>query len=88
MVEENSALLLTELVPRRRDGVGSGVPKGSILGPILFLLYSNDMPGVVSSSVILMFADDSFLKRIKTINPLTGTNCFQNDLDDLSLLST
>ncbi|CAB4017077.1 Hypothetical predicted protein, partial [Paramuricea clavata] len=39
--------------------VGSGVPQGSILGPILFLLFVNDMPEVISKSLLFVFADDS-----------------------------
>ena len=39
--------------------VGSGVPKGSLLGPILFLLFVNDMPNVINSTTLAMFADDS-----------------------------
>ena len=40
--------------------INSGVPQGSILDPLLFLLYVNDMPQVVHSDLFL-YADDSDL---------------------------
>ena len=59
--------------------VVSSVPQGSILGPLLFLVFVNDLPAVVQHSLILMFADDT--KCGKLVRSPLDSFQLQADLD-------
>ena len=60
----------------------SGVPQGTVLGPLLFLVYINDISADLSPGTkIRLFADDSLLYR--TISTPDDSRTLQKDLDVL-----
>ena len=67
--------VMSDLAP-----VTSGVPQGTVLGPLLFLVYINDLPAQVKSKARL-FADDCLLYR--QICSSDDTAALQRDLDSL-----
>ena len=48
-------------VNSKTEGIDIGVPQGSCLGPLLFLIYINDLPQAVQNSTVSMYADDTSL---------------------------
>ena len=64
------------------EAVLSGVPQGTVLGPLMFLLYINDMPSQVQRDThCRLFADDSLLYRV--IDSTLDQVQLQQDLKNL-----
>ena len=60
----------------------SGIPQGTVLGPILFLIYINDFPDYLKHSTLRLFADDSTIYR--NIKNKDDSQKLQEDLDSAS----
>ena len=67
------------------SAVRSGIPQGSVLGPTLFILFINDLPGCVQSSIKL-FADDT--KLYLNLNLHNSQDILQDDLAALGMWSS
>ncbi len=54
--------------------IKSGVAQGSVIGPLLFLLFVNDLPSIINVTTLL-FADD-----VKMVSPRSQSDLLQDSL--------
>merc|ERR1712074_407501 len=73
-LEDRQQFVSVNSVDSEVNKITCGVPQGSVLGPILFLIYINDLPNISSKLKFFLFADD--------------TNIFLDSDDYLSLQRT
>ena len=73
-------------VSSKEGKVTSGIPQGSVLGPLLFVIYINDLPDVVDKlTFVFLFADDTKLfRRIKSTADVLILQSDINKLNDWS----
>ena len=96
-VTSRELLILTNYLRGRRsavviDGVQSeyrlithGVPQGSVLGPLLFIIFTNDLPQSVSRSILDIYGDDTTLSTSVAVSDLpTLQQRLQNDINKIA----
>ena len=64
------------------SNISAGVPQGSILGPLFFLIYINDLSSGINS-IVKLFADDTSLFSIVCNNEISAAE-LNNDLKEVS----
>ena len=85
-------------VSSRIEEIHCGLPQGSCLGPLLFIVYINDLPFCLESCQVTMYADDTSISfTAKSVNDLNVTlnkeldslrKCLQGNKLSLNVLKT
>jgi len=78
-LRDRKQYVLINGVKSRTIEVVSGVPQGTVLGPLLFLLYVDDLSEVVINCLLKLFADDSKLQKL--IRSMIDHAALQKDME-------
>ena len=71
-------------VPSENTKVAHGIPQGSVLGPILFALYTSDLPKAVNTATTFLYADDTTMYCVgESVDQVTAT--LNKALEELAL---
>ena len=71
-------------VPSENTIVAHGIPQGSVLGPILFALYTSDLPKVVNTATTFLYADENSMYCVgESVDQVTTT--LNKALEELAL---
>jgi len=85
-LKDRSQRAVIDGMASERLSVTSGVPQGSILGPLLFVIFINDLPDVVHEQTnTALYADD--IKLHRTIVSVKDCDILQRDLESLNTWS-
>ena len=77
LTERKQKVIINGEVSKEKT-IKSGIPQGSVLGPLLFLIFVNDLPEL-TTSLVYLFADDN--KVSKAIKNYKDKQILQKDLD-------
>ena len=71
-------------VPSENTKVAHGIPQGSVLGPVLFALYTSDLPKAVNTAMTFLYADDTTMYCVgESVDQITTT--LNKALEELAL---
>jgi ribonucleases P/MRP protein subunit RPP40 len=73
-------IVLIDNTPSTAQEINIGVVQGSILAPLLFIIYINDMKNVLSHVTINIFADDTAMS-LSEEDPKVAYQKFNEDMD-------